>query len=997
MKKGKLFFLLSITVLLIIFIFPTNVLSVDKDYNFTFNSDVFHSETNTEGIVLNNTFNMINQSYSNGTYPATYSFTNGNFDGFTISQNGGSVKVIPELGGHSQIAELIDIDNSDDVWIRSDFNGNELGTVEFWIRSNDSEKAFDILCREITSNGPRIKIDEGKVQYHHSGSWHDAPNGAILNNLWYHFRVDFDCNTDTFNFYLNGILSESDILFQSNIDFVNNVHFSSIAVDNDYIYYLDAIGYSWENTFAFNDDIVGSEPEGWEIYNTGSCTSLIIANFDGNSNVLELHDNDITGSFSSHVKKLINQEIDQSISFDIATSSIAGSREIDIWFKENENNIIQFKIETDDLANVEDHTYVKTNFIVVDTFFNIKVVLDDTSNNFSVYIDDILEYVNVYTLPTNTSINFLEFKTTSAPFIFSNYIDNINISSINGYSIGQNKFQEIYINNSIKEVDKFEFAIEKANKLYDVGHDNPSGWNDIENGQDNTNIAIDNTDAFNNRVVQIVGNGTTHEITGIEKDFSGIENGVIDIIYNLNFTKTDNNVGGINCSIYSYDDTLMTMINIERFNLLFGMKIDYFDGTDYITLLGLTSPLTVNAKITFEIHIDKWITFNLKENDILIGNYNFEKIDITKEGFGKIKFESIVQDDGGQDNICNLHNVGIYIDSTSISDDFGYLSKKVYVEGSDITSYHFKFWSNYYITALGSFQTLITSNHDYVFEGNTESIEIFKDYDGSESYINLYPNDFVHFPSFFGIYKPMLLFFCNNQLYISEIKIEGIRMTYTNITFAFEYDYGGVDYNKSYFYVDSSNRLQFTHTAINNNTEYIQAIFTLEPLELNSSDAAIKWSSYKTLKAYGYIAIDYFTSTDIFDIEPYSDFKKVQITPEKKVWFLNILITDNDDDDILGLTTGYIKNISFLKISDISVSIITLNLIGMIIPLIIILLPTLLFSEAYGKFLIIPFFLLMSILCVATEIIPIWLFFVIALSLSTFLLKQKGEGQSQLF
>ena len=112
-------------------------------------------------------------------------------------------------------------------------------------------------------------------------------------------------------------------------------------------------------------------------------------------------------------------------------------------------------------------------------------------------------------------------------------------------------------------------------------------------------------------------------------------------------------------------------------------------------------------------------------------------------------------------------------------------------------------------------------------------------------------------------------------------------------------------------------------------------------------------------------------------------------TQNRTIREIIILVSDRDTDSISGITTGYITFVDYSITADIGTSIIISALIMMIIPLIMILILSISISQAYGKMLLIPIFFLMSIICVASGLIPLWLFFIIGFSSTTFVLKAK--------
>ena len=988
-----MFFIISISVL------PINVKGVDYDYDFSFSNDTFYSESNIDSIYFNDSFNMRNQSYLDGHYNATYSFENDINNqppiSWTTIGNGGTIKVISNLGSHNKVVELDDTNNTDYIQFANIFDKvQSFGTVEFWIEGNDVSDFIELTFRTGGIRYLTLGIDSDKVQYFYTGSWHDATNGVVLNDIWYHFKIDFSCSTDTFDFYLNNILLDDNIPFRNVATNITYMYFRTSDTDSNYKYYIDAVGYSWDvdyltnYTYTFNELTPDTEFSDTGIYTNWSYskdtdTNITVRDYTPiDSEFLRFYDDNNNGY--PRLRIPFTDSITNIFSFYMRFSDV--NEVIYIYLQDGSSDKISIYTHTGNLRIYDGGTPTIIMSISNDVWYNITISFDCISDTNDVYVDSILK--GTYDFESvATSLNYLEFRTDLSDTGYYMDLDSLyNFISVDFlYSIGLNLFSGVYTDNSIKEVDKFEFAIKSANNLYPIGFDNPSTWSDIENGYDNTNIAIDTTNPINNRVVQIVGNGTTYETTGIEKNFNQVD-GIFNITLEINMTKWDNSNGSFNYSIYSYDNTEIVKLGLHMHSILGGSLYRY-DGTDWIELIPNTDPpvITPNKLWFIDIYIKSWIILNFYQVSPAIDRvFNFSKIDTSKKGLGKIKLTSEIVSDPTNDNIINIHNIGVYNNNTSLSTDFGYLEKDLF--DTDIW-WIFAGFSQYYTTAIGSFTTLVAS-YDYTLGSNTESIKIHNNYTGFD-YTNLLPYDFVHFPSY-GIQKPKILYFCNSELYITSLLIEGMRFKYQNTTFDYNFEYNGIDYNESYFYIQSD-KLYFTYYADDTNVEYIQAIFSgLITLDMNTTDSGLEFNSYKSgLQAYGYFGVEYISTENVIPINTYFDFSRTILKPNEKIHHFNILITDNNDDTVLGLTTGYIHNIAIIKITDLSISVITLSLIGMMIPLIILLVPSIAISNAIRKSLLIPFFLIMTIICVATGLIPIWIGFIIFISNSVFLLKNE--------
>ena len=145
--------------------------------------------------------------------------------------------------------------------------------------------------------------------------------------------------------------------------------------------------------------------------------------------------------------------------------------------------------------------------------------------------------------------------------------------------------------------------------------------------------------------------------------------------------------------------------------------------------------------------------------------------------------------------------------------------------------------------------------------------------------------------------------------------------------------------------------------------------------------------------ALGFFRVNYTDDTsNYFEFPYYMTTTNVILPQTKEVGQIGVLITDNDLTNNT-VCTGYVGNIQMIYVANMQVNIVTLNLMMVIVPLMVMLVPTFGVAARYGKSVILPMFILMSIICFATELIPMWLFFVIMLSSGAFLfMKRKQEG-----
>jgi len=80
---------------------------------------------------------------------------------------------------------------------------------------------------------------------------------ACNNNQWYHIKLVFDCSSDTYDFYLDGVLTLSNIEFYTKVSSLNKIIFSTRqwGTNSDFYGYVDALGFSWDPNYNIGDNL----------------------------------------------------------------------------------------------------------------------------------------------------------------------------------------------------------------------------------------------------------------------------------------------------------------------------------------------------------------------------------------------------------------------------------------------------------------------------------------------------------------------------------------------------------------------------------------------------------------------------------------------------------------------------------------------------------------------------------------------------------------------
>ncbi len=161
---------------------------------------------------------------------------------------------------HYKVVELQDNSNQESISMENSFNGQEYGTIELWVKSNDvSSKTWALSLWDNSQMGFQVLINEGNWQYTTSTSYVNLFPSLIGEiDIWYHVRIDF-CADDSSGEYNNlraGQFRAAINDFQSNIFNITNpkvFEINKIKIEtgtNDIgISWIDAIGYSWDPNY----------------------------------------------------------------------------------------------------------------------------------------------------------------------------------------------------------------------------------------------------------------------------------------------------------------------------------------------------------------------------------------------------------------------------------------------------------------------------------------------------------------------------------------------------------------------------------------------------------------------------------------------------------------------------------------------------------------------------------------------------------------------------
>lgn len=799
----------------------------------------------------------------------------------------------------------------------------------------------------------------------------------IMSKIIFIFVISNILIFSSFSNNVKGIPNDINFIFLNDIIYENNSITSYQTPFN--LRYQERYTQLYNASYSFTDDIDSSEPLGWDVVDNIDTSAQVISNLSLHSKVFEIFD-------GSNIAGI------QSITA-FPSGTVFGTYEF--WFRTNDTSQDGTYLYggNQDLAismraSVHDNDFYinpggSGEFVVVSAtsnqWYHLRFDFEFGGGGYEGLAPDTFYwYINgiqygAYNMETiGTSIGNFRSLTLNPNADFKSYIDGFGLSWYNNYTINKNLLPFLNKSTTLMEIDRYEFAMSDIDTFYPTGADNSDGWTDIEvGGGDKVGIAVQGN------VNGLVYSDTTviTDERGIEKSF-GISGNLLNVSFSILPEVMDGGANHIYTVIDSLDTNELTIIRLTA-----GGNIYYSDLGGGFLLFTSTFTLLRTYEFNLLINNETNRVFTIiKENGVVIETKDYPTIAPARNGIQDIQIYSLSIDNNRVSYFIDY--VGVYNNGTpqvGLNDSFGLST--ILLEG--VSNWNYEHNNLFSIIANGTFHLGAVDGGNY-FRGSTllviKNTSIYVQ--NETAFFNIYDN----FVSEVSI--PRLVFtLVSGSFNVSYLKINGVLLneTGTSNSYHLDFTYGNVDISESYFYV-SGNKLRFIHNSNDTNLEFIQARFSIE--QVSSSDISVSFNSVIQNNALGFFRVNFTDTSNLIQIGNIERTLRFILSQNLTINDLIILVSDVDDNTVSGSTTGFVDNIKFLITANISASIITDSLINMMIPLIMIIIPTLALSNRYGKNIIIPMFLLMSIICLASSLIPVWLFFVIAISCSLFIIKR---------
>ena len=170
-----------------------------------------------------------------------------------------TISIVKETGGRKNMMELDDQSGANSCQTELNFGDRSLGSIEFTIRSTDVTKRFRFCYLYETSfaggnDAFILYIDADEMRYNAGVKIMD-----VADNTNYDCRVDWDCATDLFSMWVDGVKVLTDAAFNTPQDNITLIEILTDNSDSGYQCYIDALWLSWVGGVAGSTTTIDPE------------------------------------------------------------------------------------------------------------------------------------------------------------------------------------------------------------------------------------------------------------------------------------------------------------------------------------------------------------------------------------------------------------------------------------------------------------------------------------------------------------------------------------------------------------------------------------------------------------------------------------------------------------------------------------------------------------------------------------------------------------------
>lgn len=568
-----------------------------------------------------------NSSYVD--FEAEYSFTEetvgteGEDIGFVDDNRFSTCEIVNGKDGHKNILKTI----SDGGWQRI-FNNfattHTTGTVEGWIYNEENDKDRAIYLVSGSNNGALVFEGDGNIKWYGSAYSTLTPYSA---NQWYHWKLEFDTDTDTVDIYINGT-------DEGTYDLINSpTYISKLRLggwdDSGETTFWDAIDYSWSDGYESYRNAQYPNNTLGEYNGTHSFEDEVFFTDDDISYVdtisFNWEDVRVVDEWERHKSSLHLKETDGEYVYvrDSFTEKTSGTIEFWLYLKDTTSYLEYFFKKGSDYAMYfyiwhtgawgykgeggATHDLTSYGNLVEDEWLHWKVSFDCDAQLYELVIKDSEGdlIVNIPSIPMRDEIDGVD-HSYLVHNGFESYLDAIGYSWDSNYNIGDNLHYNHYLGtetfedyNATEEGDYFG--------TYDFRDDAegsvPGDWSD--NSDYNCWANVTSEIGEHKNVLELYDNSGSGNAQ-INQHFANKTSGTVEL-----WVRTTN-VANYNNIIFKEDSTriINTRLTSSEFN--------YYNGTDEIAIKSGISNQWYHVKYDFvDSNTFDWYIDGVLEGDDL--------------------------------------------------------------------------------------------------------------------------------------------------------------------------------------------------------------------------------------------------------------------------------------------------------------------------------------------------------------------------------------------
>lgn len=799
--------------------------------------------------------------------------------------------------------------------------------------------------------------------------------------------------------------SKADIQNSDKYIFKQNTIYNEVnqnGINPDYTYNLrnkDYFSQNYPATYSFDNDI-GLENEVIPFVSNvpNSASAKVLESYDNHYSVLELNttvvDENIFCNFNFY-------DLEGNIEFWINTNNTDTTKGFALY--DDTDRIIQIYLHSNgNFQYLDGITLTDTNFPYYANNWTHLRIHWQTDNDFDLFVNgrEIITNGNNFASQIHGINRIMFYNYDDSIFYIDAFgIDDAIYEGIPYYDVNDNYYPIIYDLNE-NEIDKFEFDYSNLNfrnnltfakyKESDKEHFSILQTNQIDNklrwsGMDESSTYTDFID-FN---INTTGS-------------------IFNITINIDMThwNTATTSARIYLKLYDLNNIDITLGWLEYNGRVY--IFDYLDGTPDV------SNIVYSFHDNDNLDLNYYVNYNESAASLNVNNtiYNFN-IKRNMNGIDKLKLEcekSSINDN----SIIDINNLGIYSNGSSlVSYINSFYNDDLQQSGYSLYQLHDNYYypiTYYHLLDYDIFiNECIVYNYDD-YQNFKETYNIFERTNYTEKmYYNLMDNwtyiySFLIFEYYINVSYPT---FINNEGIKLEANIYQDNELNIETYYISDYYYINTDTENNYFYA-KNDKLYWNFNKTNSGKNYMSIYFEIDSY-LIDDDYGIAYNSYITKNYTGILTLDYDIGSNSYFTINKSDsvkYSEYNLTNQNGYYLeqIRIQISNNDIENVNGYTDGYIDSLNFGKtfyfidIDDIDNTLLDLEfvdaIIYVIIILIMIIIPCYILYERFGRKVIIPMLMLITLVLMISSFLPIWLGLLILFSGLLFIYHQSKEGVS---